>query len=399
MADFANILEVNENGLVVASTSADIKNLVVEDVLKKSYINPDVDDNTTFGQLAKTYTDLIKKMQTGLIYVLNLQSIDHTSNVDFTSKLKGFFRKSGFPTQTLFKFKNTPNYFYPNGTIISNDSGTITFMTENDLTLDKNGEGSVMGFCTKAGAINPPLNTINKLVSDTLQAEYVSNEEPAIVGSDEETDTQFIQRIKAVHEVNEDVFGTLDAIKRAILDLDNVIDVYGVENTGKDTATIGNITLDPHSISLVVNGGTLNEIAKAIKQKKNVGCGTTGNITASYVYTDNGINYIDNYFIYRPSIVNFYLKIQYSKNIKTPNNIETLIKNYLLDWQQKNPFKLGTTIFATQLIQALNSILYQFNIINIQVKKFNEDDFTSFINMTEQEFAVLLNSNIILENV
>ena len=137
----------------------------------------------------------------------------------------------------------------------------------------------------------------------------------------------------------------------------------------------------------------------AIKEKKNVGCGTTGNITASYVSTENGINYIDNYFIYRPSIVNFFLKITYSKNIKTPNNIESIIKQYILDWQQKNPFKLGTTIFATELIQAVNSIMYQFNVVNIQVKKFAEDNYDSFINMTEQEFAVLINSNIVLENV
>lgn len=399
MEELTNILNIDQNGYIVSSTDVDIENIVVEGIMNKSYENPDVDENTEFGQRVKTYTALIKQAQIGLISMANLQSIQHTPNLDYTARLKGHSRKTGYPTQTSITFHSLPNTTIPNGTIVSNESKDIQFITENDLVLDNNGNGSVMAFCSTVGAINPPLNSINTLITEIPNVDYISNESNAIVGADKENDTQFLQRILSVNQVDKNVIGTLDSIKRAILYLDNVIDVYAVENNSDEEKIIGTLTLDPHSISLVVNGGTLNEIAKAIKEKKNVGCGTTGNITASYVFTENGINYIDNYFIYRPSIVNFFLKITYSKNIKTPNNIESIIKQYILDWQQKNPFKLGTTIFATELIQAVNSIMYQFNIVNIQVKKFAEDNYNSFINMTEQEFAVLINSNIILESV
>lgn len=126
------------------------------------------------------------------------------------------------------------------------------------------------------GQIETTLNTITNQVTTVLGVTAVNNPSAAITtGVNEETDAQLKVRHAQMFKLA--AYGPADAVRAAMLTVDNVIDAYVIEN-----ATSGTVNSVPrNSIWPIVNGGTSADVAAAIYAKKAPGTGMFGAITVS----------------------------------------------------------------------------------------------------------------------
>jgi uncharacterized phage protein gp47/JayE len=123
------------------------------------------------------------------------------------------------------------------------------------------------------GPIVANAGTLNVILDAAAGWNAVTNPEDATLGKLEDSDAEL--RIRREQELALGGDTTVGAIRAAISPLDGVTSVQVIEN---DTdATVD--TVPPHSIEVIVLGGTVAEIAAAILAEKPAGTGTSGNTT------------------------------------------------------------------------------------------------------------------------
>lgn len=177
----------------------------------------------------------------------------------------------------------------PAGSKAIDENGNL-WATIEDLTLNLQGYGYVDAVCETLGAVHANSGTINRIYTAVNGWNAVTNNLPATVGKDTETDAEVRNRHKYVagaHSTN-----SSEAIVGSLMNLEGVNDVVIRIN---DTSTEDSETLIPgHSFSCVVYGGDDDEIAQTIYQKKAPGIGTYGSetVTVTDTYgTDHAIQF------------------------------------------------------------------------------------------------------------
>ena len=125
------------------------------------------------------------------------------------------------------------------------------------------------------GSIVVTPNTLTTPVTIVLGVVSVNNPAGAItIGSDEETDAQL--RLRRRQSVAINSYGYLNGLQAALLQLDGVNDAKVYENYTSSTDANGT---PAHSIWVVMDGGSSEDIANTIYSKKAPGCDMRGNIT------------------------------------------------------------------------------------------------------------------------
>ena len=156
--------------------------------------------------------------------------------------------------------------------------------------------------------------------------------------------------------------------------LKDVIDVYATENSTGQPITIGstNYQLRPHSLYVAVLGGSNIDIAKAIWNKKNVGCNYNGNTTvlvADDSYEEPKPHYAVTFM--RPDEKVIHFNVQITLNTALPGNIEGLIKTAILSAfngaDGGTRARIGSTIFASRFYGGISAIDSRLEIISIQI--------------------------------
>lgn len=134
----------------------------------------------------------------------------------------------------------------------------------------------------KLGAIITSPNTINRLVTIQLGISAANNPAAATsIGTAEETD--YALRIRRAQSVSVSSKGYLQGLIGQLLAIDTVTSARVLENT---TGTTDGNGIPGHSIWAIVNGGTEPEVALAIYNKRNAGCGMKGNVSVNVPQVD-----------------------------------------------------------------------------------------------------------------
>lgn len=132
------------------------------------------------------------------------------------------------------------------------------------------------------GAISSLPNTITTAVTVILGVNGVNNPAgPDSIGQPEETD--FALRIRRQQSVSLPNKGYLDGLLAALVDTDGVIQAVVYENNTDTTDANG---IPSHSIWVIVNGGTDQDIAEDIYVKRNAGCGMKGSVVVNVLQVD-----------------------------------------------------------------------------------------------------------------
>ena len=187
---------------------------------------------------------------------------------------------------------------------LKNEQLTMSMALDN-LSLRRVGS-PVRFVCDKEGSIDPPLGSVTNIVTSVAGWVTVSNNVPTIVGRADETDTELRQRWSS--SVHQRSTAMTESIKAALYRVAGVTAARVYENTSDSIDGEGRL---PHSVEVVVVGGDVADVAKAIWQFKAGGIDTFGTIRHR-VFDSDGFPHVIKFN--RPISVKVWLKASIGEN-------------------------------------------------------------------------------------
>lgn len=256
----------------------------------------------------------------------------------------------------------------PQGSLITDQSGNIYLSLEN-ATLNSAGTATVNFACMDTGPIVCPENSV-KIYRSVIGWENVDNPSAGITGSNVESRAEFEFRRRQSVALNAQ--GSLPSIYGAVFDLDNVLDVYAIENVRSTVAAVGatNYPMQPHSIYVAVVGGDADDIAQTIWTKKNAGCDYNGNTSVTVM--DDSYSYPKPTYevkFQRPALTPVLIEVQIAQNALLPSNIDELVKDAVISTFNGSDggsrARIGGTIFASRFYAGISKIDSRVEILQV----------------------------------
>ncbi|MEI03775.1 hypothetical protein EDI45_11810 [Salmonella enterica] len=188
-----------------------------------------------------------------------------TSNV----KINGIARKGATNSTVDLLLTGTAGTTITNGTV--KDTNNVIWRLPDSVVIGVDGTVTVTAICSNSGAVAALAGTITTINTPTRGWTSVTNPAAATVGAPAETDAEL--RIRQGQSVAIPSITPFEGVDGAIANIAGVTRHKLYENdTGK---TDGN-GLPPHSISAIVDGGDVTEIARTIRGNKGQGVRTWG---------------------------------------------------------------------------------------------------------------------------
>ncbi len=282
-------MTINYNGITIPALQEIIAELSVK--FKAIYGDDiNIDQNSPDGQLLNVFAQAIRDKDEKLIDLYN--SFAPNANVgqqqDRTYVLNGIKRKAGTYTQVnvlisvnkTVTLKGLDNSFSdPNGTGYTvKDAEDNQFILANTSTVGASSGSALLSFrARQMGEIEALPNSINIPVDIILGVVGVNNPQAEYIrGTNEETDDEFRHRRALSTAIASS--GIIDGLKALLLDIEGVKYAEVYENVENETDADEQ---PPHSIWVVVQGGSDADIGRAIYLKHNEGCNMYGNITVN----------------------------------------------------------------------------------------------------------------------
>lgn len=281
MAEYAQYYDyLTGSGIIVPDTS-NILTQVQNEWKDVFGLNLSVEPETPQGRII----EMIARQR-----IFTLQMAAAVSNMLNIDKAYGFIlddigslfqlqRKAATHTTVVITMSGVVGTVIPIGTELRSDDGDI-FVNDEEYIIGDSGSVTGTFRAEVAGVIDVEANTITTIVTAVDGLETVTNNADATIGEEQESDTEFRNRIKDSLNINS--MAALSAITSAVANITNVIQVKGYENT-TDTPVIldTDFSVPAHSIALVVdynetdvvNQDVATQIAGAIYSKKTLGAG------------------------------------------------------------------------------------------------------------------------------
>lgn len=213
------------------------------------------------------------------------------------------------------------------GTVISNgvvsDAASNRWLLPASVTIPAAGELEVTATAELAGAIIAPAGSIHKISTPTRGWQSVSNPAAAVIGAAVETDRQLRQR--QALSVALPSQSLADSMTGAVLSVPGVTHCKVYENDGSNAAN----GIPGHSLAVVVTGGSNQDIARTIMNKKSLGCGLAGNTTVNF---SNDYGQTVQARFYRPAVVNISAELRLRVTSDYNETIGAAIRQRIADY-------------------------------------------------------------------
>lgn len=282
--------------------------------------------------------------------------------------------------------------------IQSSADGTYWNLLET-VTINGNSSVTALFECESEGAIIASPNTLNKIITTVAGWDTVNNIQSATVGTLEESQQAFEKHRYDSVALNSR--GTTSSVYARVLQLDNVVGCYVVDNKTNIVKTIDDYDLKPHSIYVAVLGGNNQEIAEAIYKSLSAGCDYNGNTTIDV--TDENTKAVESVTFMRPVQQNVYIKVNlFNKDL--PNDYEDLIKNavinnfYGLDQEVEiageklSRIIMHDDVYSSRFLPSILNANIN-SLLSVQVSLDNVD-FSDFIHIQIDKEPVLIADNV-----
>lgn len=303
---------------ILASLQASFASIYGSD----AYVAPDSQD----GQMLAIFAQAIFDSNSAAVMVYNSFSPSYAQG----AALSGNVRINGLT-------RLVPSFSTAVGTVV----GTVGITIANGVVADENGNlwnlpssvtiplaGSISVTVTAQvpGAISAGIGTINQINTPTQGWQSFSNTGAANPGNPVETDAQL--RIRQSLSAALPASTPAAAMLAQILEVPNVTRAIVYENP---TGSIDANGAPPHSIYVVVAGGTIQSIINAIGLTKTPGANTYGTTSGTYIDPATGLSYVYNFFVLGSVSVNTVVNIHtgngYSSTVATA--IQAAVANFL----------------------------------------------------------------------
>ena len=262
----------------------------------------------------------------------------------------------------------------PTGTGTAITDGTVTWRYVGD------GDGHVeLDFTADDYGDDPVAYTYNDLTIETATPGWESAMalEDATQGRDEETNAAL--RLRRAQDIAATGNATVRAITGDVSSVSGVTHVHVFENDADGTDEDG---LPPHSIEVVVLGGTDNDVAQAILDSKGAGIQDYG--ASSGTATDVEGNSETVYFT-RPTEVSIYVDVELTKDADYPTDGDTQVKTAIVD--HGNALGVGDDVVLSQLYDNIFSISGVVDVTLIEIGTAPAPSGTSNISIDDREVS------------
>ncbi|EJJ1761722.1 baseplate J/gp47 family protein [Salmonella enterica] len=232
-----------------------------------AYLEPDSKD----GQMVALMALAVHDANNTVIAVYNCFSPATGYGAALTSnvKINGIARKGATNSTVDLLLTGTAGTTITNGTV--KDTNNVIWRLPASVVIGVDGAVTVTAICSNSGAVAALAGTITTINTPTRGWTSVTNPAAATVGAPAETDAEL--RIRQGQSVAIPSITPFEGVDGAIANIAGVTRHKLYENdTGK---TDGN-GLPPHSISAIVDGGDVTEIARTIRGNKGQGVRTWG---------------------------------------------------------------------------------------------------------------------------
>lgn len=232
-----------------------------------AYLEPDSKD----GQMVALVALAVHDANNTAIAVYNCFSPATGYGAALTSnvKINGIARKGATNSTVDLLLTGTAGTTITNGTV--KDTNNVIWRLPASVVIGVDGAVTVTAICSNSGAVAALAGTITTINTPTRGWTSVTNPVAATVGAPAETDAEL--RIRQGQSVAIPSITPFEGVDGAIANIAGVTRHKLYENdTGK---TDGN-GLPPHSISAIVDGGDVTEIARTIRGNKGQGVRTWG---------------------------------------------------------------------------------------------------------------------------
>src|SRR6266702_3421503 len=332
-------------------------------------LNPGL--STPQGQLASTETAIIGDANAVFLWFCNQVDPAFSSGrmQDGIARIYFISRIPGAPTVQLCACLGLQNTVIPVGALAQDTNGGL-WVAQQGGTVPASGTISLNFAFSENGPTPGPLSL--NIYQAIFGWDTITPIGAAALGINVESRSEFELRRSRSTAINST--GQLPAILGSVLAVQDVLDVFAVENYAPTKAVIGGVSVNPKSIYVCVLGGDSTAIARAIWSRKAPGCGYTGNTTV--VITDPNPSYnppLPSYYVtfQIPTIVNFVVTVTLKNNKYIPNNALTLIQNTIISafaGTDGGPrAKIGSLVLASRYYAGVMALGVWAEIIQIQV--------------------------------
>lgn len=286
---------------------------------------------TPAGQLIDSITAMIADKNAELLYLMNQFNPRVASGIWQAAIGQIYFMSPTTATNAVAECTCTglTGTTIPAGAIIQSEADNTQWVCLSSVTIPSSGSIDTQFQCLTAGEIIAAANTLTMIVTVTPGWDSVTNAAASTRGTLAESRQSFEQR--RFNSVAINARGSLNALYGALADIDGVVDSVVLENDTASSLVKLGVTIPAHSIYIGIVGGNNSDIARAIYQNKDAGCGTSGNTTVTYTDTEIPYNPVYTYSIQRPNEEPFGVQVTIYKTLETPADIVTLIKSAVMD--------------------------------------------------------------------
>lgn len=276
----------------------------------QAYVAPDSQDGVWLAIQAQAYHDMNDSLVAAYLSFspTNAQGVELSSLV----KINGLTRQAASFSSAVGDIIGVAGTAIPFG-VVEDNNGNL-WNLEDAVVIPIGGSISVTVIAQEPGAIAAPAGTINKINSPTRGWQSFTSTSDAVPGAPVESDAALRRRQTTAASLPAQ--SPLAGVAAQLAQLDGVTRVQCYENDGLIPDANG---LPAKSISVVIEGGDVAEIAETIGQKKTPGAATYGSTAQAYIDPITGIAYVINFYVLayveKPIVVTGTQKTGYNSNI------------------------------------------------------------------------------------
>ena len=358
----AQVIFNPQTGVTLPSTQ-EIRQDIGEKIQQAFQTSPDepllnIEPSSPMGQVLDLIVSEIEAKNAEIIFLSNMVNpVSATGKfLDALASLYGLDRKISEPTVVNCKLTGLKGTVIPYGAIAQDSQGNqYRHSNASGAKIADNGTVLTTFTAIEHGPLEVASGAVNKIVTTIAGWDSITNPTAGIIGRDEETDSELRNRMIESYAIN--ATGYVEAIQANLAALDGVLDVRVLENPNNTSIEKFGVTINPHSILISIVGGEDEEIAKTIYQRKDAGCGTTGDYEVSYT-DENFYNATYTYNIVRPESQALKIKVTFFGSSMNPTEKNLVIQSLINDVTgggANDRVSLASTVYASRFYSVIQN--------------------------------------------
>jgi uncharacterized phage protein gp47/JayE len=369
-------LQITPSGITISDTS-EVRERIVAGFKTIWGNDLDVSPETPQGQLIDSITAIIDDKNAQLMFTLNQFDPEKNEGIwqEGIGKIYFITRKQGARTTVPCLITGIVGTTLPAGAKAMDRMGRIYELVDAlEITVPSPIEATFAA--TEPGPVQCPRNTLDRIYKRINGWDTINNPDAGIPGTYPEARIEFERRRELC--VAKNAHGNYEALYGAISDIPDVISVGLAENTDDEPRQMRGVTVPAHGFFISVVGGSNQDIAKVIYERKDGGSSLGGN-TLEYVDVMQrvpGKIYRAPIRFNRPAMVPYDVRVMvkiYGAHQST--DLQSVLKQRVLDTSNglygEGALDIGDSVFASRFICPLNALKgpYRFDIIRVDVRR------------------------------